>query len=64
MQFPFYLHPNNVSQRIELEGGPEKKTMYITSLYFTMTCMTSVGFGNVAPETDNEKVSPRSSTKF
>lgn len=21
-----------------------------------MTCMTSVGFGNVAPETDNEKV--------
>lgn len=30
--------------------------MYVTALYFTMTCMTSVGFGNVAPETDNEKV--------
>ncbi|CAG2164520.1 unnamed protein product [Oppiella nova] len=55
-QFPFHLRPNNSSQRIELEGGPERQTMYITSLYFTMTCMTSVGFGNVAPETDNEKV--------
>ena len=30
--------------------------MYITALYFTMTCMTSIGFGNVAADTDNEKV--------
>jgi potassium voltage-gated channel Eag-related subfamily H protein len=30
--------------------------MYVTSLYYTMTCMTSVGFGNVAAETDNEKI--------
>ncbi len=50
------MRPNNLTERIELEGGPERPTMYITSLYFTMTCMTSVGFGNVAPETDNEKV--------
>lgn len=42
--------------KLELEGGPDRSTMYITSLYFTMTCMTSIGFGNVAPETDNEKV--------
>ena len=40
----------------ELTEGPSKKTVYLTSLYFTMTCMTSVGFGNVAPETDNEKI--------
>ena len=39
-----------------LVGGPSRKTMYVTSLYFTMTCMTSVGFGNVAAETDNEKI--------
>lgn len=39
----------------DLVGGPNRQTMYITSLYFTMTCMTSVGFGNVSPETDNEK---------
>jgi hypothetical protein len=31
--------------------------MYVTALYFTMTCMTSIGFGNVAAETDSEKVS-------
>jgi len=40
----------------DLEEGPPKKTMYVTALYFTMTCMTSVGFGNVAAETDNEKI--------
>lgn len=40
----------------ELTSGPSRKTMYVTALYFTMTCMTSVGFGNVAAETDNEKI--------
>ena len=40
----------------ELLGGPSRKTRYVTALYYTMTCMTSVGFGNVAAETDNEKV--------
>jgi len=40
----------------ELLGGPSRKTMYVTALYYTMTCMTSVGFGNVAAETDNEKI--------
>ena len=39
-----------------LQGGPSRKTMYVTALYYTMTCMTSVGFGNVAAETDNEKI--------
>lgn len=40
----------------ELDKGPSRKTMYVTALYYTMTCMTSVGFGNVAAETDNEKI--------
>jgi len=40
----------------ELVHGPPRKTMYVTALYFTMSCMTSVGFGNVASETDNEKI--------
>ncbi|KAL5275143.1 KCNH5 family protein [Megaselia abdita] len=44
------------SMETELINGPSRKTMYVTALYFTMTCMTSVGFGNVAAETDNEKV--------
>ncbi|XP_074594624.1 potassium voltage-gated channel protein ether a go-go isoform X2 [Brevipalpus obovatus] len=48
--------PSGMRPASELVGGPKRGTMYITALYFTMTCMTSVGFGNVAPETDNEKV--------
>ncbi|CAL8329685.1 unnamed protein product [Merluccius merluccius] len=38
------------------EGGPSKDSVYITSLYFTMTSLTSIGFGNIAPTTDGEKV--------
>ncbi|TRY72267.1 hypothetical protein TCAL_03114, partial [Tigriopus californicus] len=47
---------NNTIVHFELQGGPSRKTMYVTALYYTMTCMTSVGFGNVAAETDNEKI--------
>ncbi|KAA0711170.1 Potassium voltage-gated channel subfamily H member 1 [Triplophysa tibetana] len=38
------------------EGGPTKDSVYITSLYFTMTSLTSIGFGNIAPTTDGEKI--------
>ncbi|XP_070069846.1 potassium voltage-gated channel unc-103 isoform X6 [Drosophila takahashii] len=31
------------------------QSRYITALYFTFTSLTSVGFGNVAPNTDAEK---------
>ena len=37
-------------------SGPGIGTRYITSLYFTITSLTSIGFGNVAPNTDNEKI--------
>ena len=37
-------------------GGPPTEHMYITSLYFTMTCMSSIGFGNVAADTYLEKI--------
>lgn len=46
--------PTSLEPRIE--GGPPISSMYLTALYFTMTCMTSIGFGNVAAETDNEKL--------
>lgn len=36
-------------------GGPTLRSRYITALYFTCTSLTSVGFGNVAPNTDAEK---------
>lgn len=29
---------------------------YVTALYFTFSSLTSVGFGNVAPNTDVEKI--------
>lgn len=32
------------------------QSRYITALYFTFTSLTSVGFGNVAPNTDAEKI--------
>ncbi len=32
------------------------KTRYISALYFTLTTLTSVGFGNISPTTDNEKI--------
>ncbi|XP_077180027.1 voltage-gated delayed rectifier potassium channel KCNH5 isoform X2 [Paroedura picta] len=38
------------------EGGPNKYSLYITSLYFTMTSLTTIGFGNIAPTTDGEKI--------
>ncbi|NWT95828.1 KCNH5 protein, partial [Urocynchramus pylzowi] len=38
------------------EGGPSKDSLYISSLYFTMTSLTTIGFGNIAPTTDGEKI--------
>nr|CAD7257776.1 unnamed protein product [Timema shepardi] len=55
-QSPYSYIWSNDSNSPELINGPSRKTMYVTALYFTMTCMTSVGFGNVAAETDNEKI--------
>ncbi|XP_059480211.1 potassium voltage-gated channel protein eag isoform X3 [Neocloeon triangulifer] len=55
-QSPYSYIWSNDSNAPELVNGPSRKTMYVTALYFTMTCMTSVGFGNVAAETDNEKI--------
>ncbi|XP_072239645.1 voltage-gated delayed rectifier potassium channel KCNH1-like [Leuresthes tenuis] len=46
----------NASGMGRWEGGPSKDSVYITSLYFTMTSLTSIGFGNIAPNTDGEKI--------
>ena len=37
-------------------SGPDIRSKYITALYFTFTSLTSIGFGNVAPNTNSEKV--------
>ncbi|KAK7101352.1 hypothetical protein V1264_024143 [Littorina saxatilis] len=37
-------------------SGPSIKAKYLTALYFTFTSLTSIGFGNVAPNTNAEKI--------
>ena len=46
----------NVNGRLISTGGPSIKDKYITALYFTFSSLTSVGFGNVSPNTYNEKI--------
>lgn len=43
---------NNFTQ----ESGPDEGSAYVTALYFTLTSMTTVGFGNVAANTNSEKI--------
>ncbi|ESO87949.1 hypothetical protein LOTGIDRAFT_126829 [Lottia gigantea] len=45
----FYL-PNDTN------SGPTVKSKYVTALYFTFSSLTSVGFGNVSPNTNSEKI--------
>ncbi|XP_034016972.1 potassium voltage-gated channel subfamily H member 8 [Thalassophryne amazonica] len=37
-------------------NGPSIRSVYIASLYFTLSSLTSVGFGNVSANTDAEKI--------
>uniref|UniRef100_A0A674NVA7 Voltage-gated delayed rectifier potassium channel KCNH4 n=1 Tax=Takifugu rubripes TaxID=31033 RepID=A0A674NVA7_TAKRU len=37
-------------------GGPTVRSSYIAALYFTLSSLTSVGFGNVSANTDAEKI--------
>ncbi|XP_070702239.1 voltage-gated delayed rectifier potassium channel KCNH8 [Pempheris klunzingeri] len=37
-------------------NGPSIRSVYIASLYFTLSSLTSVGFGNVSANTDIEKI--------
>ena len=40
----------------ETASGPDIRSKYITALYFTFTTLTSIGFGNVSPNTNAEKI--------
>ncbi|XP_069790614.1 voltage-gated delayed rectifier potassium channel KCNH8 isoform X2 [Narcine bancroftii] len=48
--------PGGNSSTLELLGGPSIRSSYITSLYFALSSLTSVGFGNVSANTDAEKI--------
>ena len=45
--------PYNVT---DLNSGPDTQTKYLTALYFTLSSLTSVGFGNVSANTNSEKI--------
>ena len=49
-----YFHSNSSTN--DLIGGPGKGMKYLSALYFTLSCMTGVGFGNVAAATESEKL--------
>ncbi|XP_028674224.2 potassium voltage-gated channel subfamily H member 6a [Erpetoichthys calabaricus] len=40
----------------DFSSGPSIKDKYVTALYFTFSSLTSVGFGNVSPNTNSEKI--------
>ncbi|XP_072298809.1 potassium voltage-gated channel subfamily H member 6a [Eucyclogobius newberryi] len=40
----------------DMASGPSIKDKYVTALYFTFSSLTSVGFGNVSPNTNPEKI--------
>ena len=37
------------------QSGPDPQTAYVAALYFTLSSLTSVGFGNVNATTNREK---------
>ncbi|KAE8626382.1 hypothetical protein XENTR_v10006613 [Xenopus tropicalis] len=72
LETPYYVGKRNSSQcftpqnnnseeaanktDMVLLGGPSLRSSYITSLYFALSSLTSVGFGNVSANTDTEKI--------
>ncbi|KAF6040258.1 hypothetical protein EB796_001472 [Bugula neritina] len=48
--------PYNESDKNGEWSGPDKNSKYVTALYFTFSSLTSVGFGNIAPNTNAEKI--------
>ncbi|OQV13191.1 Potassium voltage-gated channel subfamily H member 7 [Hypsibius exemplaris] len=40
----------------DITSGPPLKSKYITSLYFIMSSLTTIGFGNISATTDSEKI--------
>jgi len=45
-------HADSVNQT----SAPSLRSRYVTSLYFTLSTITSIGFGNVSATTDYEKM--------
>ena len=50
------LARNTRQEYVNDTAGPSIKSKYVTALYFTFSSLTSVGFGNVSPNTNSEKI--------
>ena len=42
--------------RTEVNGGPSIAAKYVSALYYSLTSLTTIGFGNIAPNTTAEKL--------
>ncbi|ESO02081.1 hypothetical protein HELRODRAFT_119837, partial [Helobdella robusta] len=51
-----YVKINDSDGEIIWVGGPSDAMSYASALYFTLSCMTSVGFGNVSASSEYEKL--------
>ncbi|XP_066932350.1 potassium voltage-gated channel subfamily H member 6-like isoform X2 [Clytia hemisphaerica] len=50
------INTNQPYNRTDSNSGPDIQTKYLTALYFTLSSLTSVGFGNVSANTNSEKI--------
>ena len=46
---------SEVVELVEIHGGPSESDYYWSAIYFTLSSLTSIGFGNIAANTNNEK---------
>ncbi|XP_019724451.1 potassium voltage-gated channel subfamily H member 8-like isoform X2 [Hippocampus comes] len=54
LESPYY--PIGSANTTATTSGPAIRSVYVASLYFTLSSLTSVGFGNVSANTDVEKI--------
>lgn len=50
-----YQHKNG-SDEVDPDSGPTLAARYVSALYYTLTSLTTIGFGNIAPNTTAEKL--------
>ena len=46
----------NGTDKIDVTTGPTIPAKYVSALYYTLTSLTTIGFGNIAPNTTAEKL--------
>ncbi|CAH8522880.1 unnamed protein product [Schistosoma rodhaini] len=52
----YHILSSSSSSNLPLQNSKEKWTAYITALYFSLSLLTTIGFGNVAAFTESEKL--------